>query len=68
MLNDNVLIVNQNYEPLITTSVKRAIVLVFLGKASMVEARGANGSFGQPCFGHRWRLEIYACPAEASDA
>ncbi len=39
MLSDPVLVVNQNYEPLITTSVKRAIVMVYMGKASMVEAR-----------------------------
>ncbi len=39
MLSDPVLVVNQNYEPLITTSVKRAIVMVYLGKASLVEAR-----------------------------
>jgi 5-methylcytosine-specific restriction endonuclease McrA len=63
MLNDNVLIVNQNYEPLITTSVKRAIVLVFLGKASMVEARrgrmvrSVSRAFEEPSI---VRLEVYA--------
>jgi 5-methylcytosine-specific restriction endonuclease McrA len=63
MLSDNVLIVNQNYEPLITTSVKRAIVLVFLGKASMVEARrgrtvrSVSRVFEEPSI---VRLEVYA--------
>ena len=37
MLNRNVLILNQNYEPLTITKARRAIVLVFLGKAEVVE-------------------------------
>jgi 5-methylcytosine-specific restriction endonuclease McrA len=63
MLSDNVLIVNQNYEPLITTSVKRAIVLVFLGKAQLVEARrgrtirSVSRVFPEPSI---VRLEVYA--------
>jgi 5-methylcytosine-specific restriction endonuclease McrA len=63
MLSDNVLVVNQNYEPIITTSVKRAIVLVFLGKASMVEARrghmirSVSRAFEEPSI---VRLEVYA--------
>lgn len=62
MLSDHVLVVNQNYEPLITTSVKRAIVLVFLGKASMVETRrgrfirSVTHSFEEPSI---VRLEVY---------
>lgn len=37
MLNRSVLVLNQNYEPLTITKAKRAIVLVFLGKAEIVE-------------------------------
>lgn len=37
LLNRRVLVLNQNYEPLSVCSAKRAIVLVFLGKAEVVE-------------------------------
>lgn len=37
MLTGNVLVLNQNYEPLSVCSVRRAVVLVFLGKAEVVE-------------------------------
>jgi 5-methylcytosine-specific restriction endonuclease McrA len=37
MLNRNVLVLNQNYEPLSVCSVKRAIILVYLGKAEIIE-------------------------------
>lgn len=37
MLNSNVLILNQNYEPLSICSVRRALMLIFRGKAQMVE-------------------------------
>lgn len=37
ILTGNVLVLNQNYEPLSVCSVKRAIVLVFLNKAEIVE-------------------------------
>lgn len=37
MLNRHVLVLNQNYEPLSICTAKRAIVLVFLGKAEIVE-------------------------------
>jgi 5-methylcytosine-specific restriction endonuclease McrA len=36
-LSGNVLVLNQNYEPLSVCSVKRAVVMVFLGKAEMIE-------------------------------
>jgi len=36
-LNQAVLLLNQNYEPLSVCNVKRAVVLIFLGKAEMVE-------------------------------
>ena len=42
MLFDHVLVLNQNYEPLLTCSVRRAIVLLFLGKATMVEPRNGK--------------------------
>ncbi len=37
MLNRYVLVLNQNYEPFSVCTAKRAIVLVFLGKAEIVE-------------------------------
>ncbi|HDI52101.1 HNH endonuclease [candidate division KSB1 bacterium] len=37
MLNRHVLILNQNYEPMSVCSAKRAIVLLYLGKAEIVE-------------------------------
>jgi 5-methylcytosine-specific restriction endonuclease McrA len=37
LLNHNVLVLNQNYEPLSVCSARRAIVLLFLGKAEMIE-------------------------------
>lgn len=37
MLSSNVLVLNQNYEPLSVCSVRRAVVLVYLGKAEIVE-------------------------------
>jgi 5-methylcytosine-specific restriction endonuclease McrA len=36
-LNKNCLILNQNYEPLTTVNIKRAFILVYLGKAEVVE-------------------------------
>lgn len=39
MLNTHVLILNQNYEPLSVCTARRAVVLVFLGKAEIVEHR-----------------------------
>jgi 5-methylcytosine-specific restriction endonuclease McrA len=37
MLNRAVLLLNQNYEPLTVCNVKRAVILIFLGKAEMIE-------------------------------
>lgn len=37
MLNRHVLVLNRNYEPMNVCSAKRAIVLIFLGKAEIVE-------------------------------
>ena len=37
MLNKNVLVLNQNYEPLSVCSVKRAVLLMLLGKVEMIE-------------------------------
>ena len=37
MLNHAVLLLNQSYEPLTVCNVKRAITLIYLGKAEMVE-------------------------------
>jgi len=37
MLNQNVLVLNQNYEPLSVCSARRAFILLYLGKAEMIE-------------------------------
>ncbi len=37
LLSHNVLVLNQNYEPLSVCSARRAIILLFLGKAEMIE-------------------------------
>ena len=37
MLSRNVLVLNQNYEPLSVCSVKRAVVMILLGKVEMIE-------------------------------
>jgi len=37
-LSSKVLILNQNYEPLSVCNVKKAIILLFLGKAELIEA------------------------------
>ncbi len=37
MLGKTVLVLNQNYEPLSVTKARRAIILLYLGKAEMVE-------------------------------
>ncbi len=36
-LNQNVLVLNQNYEPMSVCSARRAFLLLFLGKAEMIE-------------------------------
>lgn len=36
-LASHVLVLNQNYEPLSVCSIRRAVVLIFLGKAEMIE-------------------------------
>ena len=41
LVNRNVLMLNQNYEPLSICSARRAIILLFQGKAEMIET--ANG-------------------------
>jgi 5-methylcytosine-specific restriction endonuclease McrA len=40
MLNGKVLLLNQNYEPMTVTSVRRALLLIFGGKAHAVEQLG----------------------------
>ncbi|RMG69172.1 MAG: HNH endonuclease [Calditrichaeota bacterium] len=39
MLNKSVLILNQNYEPITVCNVKKAIILIYLGKAEIIERR-----------------------------
>jgi len=40
MLNRAVLLLNQNFEPLTTCSARRAIIMLWTGKAEMVESTG----------------------------
>lgn len=40
MLESNVLLLNQNFEPITLCSVKRAIIMVWLGKAEIIESAG----------------------------
>lgn len=52
-LKQKVLVLNQNYEPLSITIMKRAAVLMFTGKAELVERRGfdlhsVNGVYPAP--------------------
>ncbi|MEW5925336.1 MAG: HNH endonuclease, partial [Candidatus Zixiibacteriota bacterium] len=37
ILNQNVLVLNQNYEPLSVCTARRAFMLLFMGKAEMIE-------------------------------
>lgn len=37
LLNGNVLVLNQSFEPMSVTSVRKAIILLYLGKAEIVE-------------------------------
>ena len=69
-LNGNVLVLNQNYEPLTICHVKRAIILIFLDKAQMVETldgltiKSISASFPRPSiirlsrFIHRHRYGV----------
>lgn len=41
-LKKNVLVLNQNYEPIMVCNAKRAIILVYLGKAEIVEKLDAD--------------------------
>lgn len=41
-MNNSVLVLNQNYEPLNVCNVRRAIVLVFDGKAEVLEVHGSS--------------------------
>lgn len=42
-MNSKVLVLNQNYEPLSVCNVKKAIILLYLGKAELIEA--SDGKF-----------------------
>ena len=39
ILNNNVLVLNQNYEPMSICSARRAFLLMYLGKAEMIETQ-----------------------------
>jgi len=72
MLDSAVLLLNQNFEPLTTTSARRAIVMVLTGKAEIVEGtrdfvRSVSRTFNIPSiirllmfvrFAHRWNIQL----------
>ena len=53
MLNDKVLVLNQNYEPITICNVRRAVVLMFLGKAELVS------SVDSKCISTVYRTFVY---------
>jgi len=61
VVNRRVLMLNQNYEPLTICSAKRAIVLMFLGKAEMIEKadglmiRTVSRSYSLPSVVRLWQ-------------
>ena len=61
VINRNVLLLNQNYEPLTVCSARRAIVLLFQGKAEMIETadglkiRSVSRSFELPSVVRLWQ-------------
>jgi 5-methylcytosine-specific restriction endonuclease McrA len=63
LINRNVLMLNQNYEPLTICSARRAIVLLFSGKAEMVETadglkvRTVNRAFALPSVVRLWQYK-----------
>jgi 5-methylcytosine-specific restriction endonuclease McrA len=63
LLSSNVLVLNQNYEPLSVCTVRRAVVMLFLGKAEAIEnhdgkrIRSVSTSFRVPSI---VRLGAYA--------
>jgi len=60
-LNKNVLVLNQNYEPIAICNAKKAVILVYLGKAEIVESfndKICAVSFSMP-FPSVVRLQIY---------
>jgi len=60
-LNSSVLVLNQNYEPIAICNVKKAVILVYLGKAEIVESfdrQIRSVSFSMP-FPSVVRLQIY---------
>ena len=72
MLNSNVLLLNQNFIPLTVCSARRAIVMVWTGKAEIIESTGklvhsVSMSFDIPLiirllkfinFSHRWNIQL----------
>jgi len=60
-INRNVLLLNQNYEPLTVCSAKRAFVLLFQGKAEMIETadglkiRTVSRSYALPSIVRLWQ-------------
>ncbi|UCG63289.1 MAG: HNH endonuclease [Candidatus Zixiibacteriota bacterium] len=62
-MNRSVLMLNQNYEPLTITSARRAVVLLFQGKAEMIETadglkiRSVSRSYSLPSVVRLWHYK-----------
>ncbi|UCE24870.1 MAG: HNH endonuclease [Candidatus Zixiibacteriota bacterium] len=63
LINRSVLMLNQNYEPLTITSARRAVVLLFQGKAEMIETadglriRSVTRSYALPSVVRLWHYK-----------
>ena len=72
MLNSQVLLLNQNFEPLTLCSVRRAVIMVWSGKAEIIESTGhyihsVSSAFNVPSIvrllsyiqsRHRWNIQL----------
>ena len=63
LINRSVLMLNQNYEPLSITSARRAVVLLFQGKAEMIETadglkiRSISKAYSLPSVVRLWQYK-----------
>jgi 5-methylcytosine-specific restriction endonuclease McrA len=63
LVNRNVLMLNQNYEPLTICSAKRAFILVYQGKAEMIESadglklHSVNRAYALPSVVRLWQYK-----------
>ena len=65
-MNAKVLILNQNYEPMSVVNVKKAIALLYLGKAELIEAQNGQTGTGRHCFYGLSQHRTTVCVREGS--